>query len=74
PPKLSSDPASKKYPPCARCGALRIGLYDVPTEKLKVPDMGIEDFMKAMQKGRSSVSPDELTRFTEWTRQFGQEG
>ncbi|CAN0032460.1 unnamed protein product, partial [Phaeothamnion confervicola] len=33
PPKLSSDPASKKYPPCARCGALRLGLYDVPTAK-----------------------------------------
>lgn len=46
----------------------------VPTEKLLVPDVCFDDFMKALTKSGSSVSPEELTRFVKWTEDFGQEG
>ncbi|KAG5189293.1 katanin like protein [Tribonema minus] len=74
PMQLTSDPAGKKYPPCPKCKAVRVSLYDVPTEKLVVPDVSFADFKSALQRSGASVSPDELTRFTEWTREFGQEG
>merc|ERR1712232_245798 len=34
PPKLSSDKAGESYE-CTRCGAVRMSLWDVPSEKLK---------------------------------------
>eukprot|EP00588_Corethron_pennatum_P014771 CAMPEP_0194273816 /NCGR_PEP_ID=MMETSP0169-20130528/7077_1 /TAXON_ID=218684 /ORGANISM="Corethron pennatum, Strain L29A3" /LENGTH=448 /DNA_ID=CAMNT_0039016881 /DNA_START=159 /DNA_END=1505 /DNA_ORIENTATION=- len=73
PPKLSTDPpdANKK---CRRCGAVRMQLWDVPSEKLKVPDVCTEDFEKVMEHSCVSVSPDELCKFEDWTKQFGQEG
>lgn len=49
-------------------------LWDVPPEKLKVPDICISDFEKALEHSHSSVSPEELKRFEDWTKQFGQEG
>ncbi|CAM9674925.1 unnamed protein product [Choristocarpus tenellus] len=74
PMKLSTDPEGKEYPQCRRCHSVRMTLYDVPSEKLLVPDVSMGDFEKALQKSGSSVSPDELTRFTDWTKEFGQEG
>ena len=46
----------------------------VPTEKLLVPDVCYQDFVEALKKSGSSVSADELTRFIQWTEEFGQEG
>lgn len=46
----------------------------VATEKLLVPDVCYDDFLKALTKSGSSVSEEELTRFVEWTEDFGQEG
>lgn len=51
-----------------------MALWDVPPEKLKVPDINFSDFEKALDHSYTSVSPEELERFEEWTRQFGQEG
>jgi vacuolar protein-sorting-associated protein 4 len=59
---------------CASCGALRMSLYDVPGEKLKVPVIEPEDFMKALKRAHSSVGVDELQRFVSWTEEFGQDG
>lgn len=73
PPKLSSDKPGKNYD-CSKCGAIRMSLWDVPPEKLKVPDITISDFEKALEHSHSSVSPEELRRFEDWTKQFGQEG
>ncbi|CAN0216739.1 unnamed protein product [Discosporangium mesarthrocarpum] len=74
PMKLSTDPPDREYPRCSNCGSVRMTLYEVPTEKLLVPDVSMEDFEKALSKSGTSVSADELTRFVEWTREFGQEG
>mmetsp|Transcript_17291 Transcript_17291/g.47623 ORF Transcript_17291/g.47623 Transcript_17291/m.47623 type:complete len:448 (+) Transcript_17291:372-1715(+) len=73
PPQLSSDQKGKDYT-CKRCGAKRMSLWDVPTEKLQAPMVLYEDFKTVMKSSVSSVSPEELKRFTEWTKLFGQDG
>mmetsp|Transcript_28509 Transcript_28509/g.44344 ORF Transcript_28509/g.44344 Transcript_28509/m.44344 type:complete len:448 (+) Transcript_28509:74-1417(+) len=73
PPKLSTDKGGKDYS-CKNCGAMRMQLWDVPSEKLRVPDVSAKDFEKALQHSITSVSPEELGRFEDWTAQFGQEG
>ena len=71
--KLSTDPPGTDYT-CRTCGSRRMALWDVPSEQLVVPEVGIEDFEKALQHSHSSVGAAELERFVEWTQQFGQEG
>mmetsp|Transcript_19239 Transcript_19239/g.25343 ORF Transcript_19239/g.25343 Transcript_19239/m.25343 type:complete len:452 (+) Transcript_19239:162-1517(+) len=74
PPKLSSDPPGTQYPPCQNCNAVRISLYDIASDKLKVPILTFADFEKALMKARPSVAPEELDQFVDWTEEFGQEG
>jgi len=73
PPKLSSDKPGKDYT-CERCGSMRMSLWDVPTEKLQAPMVLYDDFKSVMKSSVCSVSPDELKRFEEWTKLFGQDG
>jgi len=73
PPKLSSDPPGTNYT-CSRCGAMRMSLWDVPTEKLRAPEVLYSDFQTVMRSSVTSVSPEELERFKEWTKLFGQDG
>jgi len=73
-PKLSTDPPNKVYGPCRYCKAQRLTLYDIPSEKLKVPDVTRADFEKALDHAHPSVAVEELDRFIEWTREFGEEG
>ena len=80
--KLSSAPEeniskhvySDSSQPCRSCGARRITLYDIATDKLLVPQIEIEDFNKALRRSHGSVAAAELLRFTKWTEDFGQEG
>ena len=73
PMKLSTDKSSKDYV-CKKCGARRMSLWDVPSEKLKAPMVKCTDFEKVMRSSVTTVSPEELQRFTEWTKLFGQDG
>lgn len=73
PPKLSSDAKNKDYT-CKKCGAKRMQLWDVPSEKLKAPDVGVKDFERVLRHSHSTVSKEELEQYTIWTKQFGQEG
>lgn len=73
PRKLSTDKKDKNYT-CPSCGAIRMNLWDVDPDKLKVPDVSVKDFRKALKHSFSSVSEDELEKYDDWTRQFGQEG
>lgn len=59
---------------CQQCGSFRCSLYDLESDELKVPDVVFSDFTKAVARIRASVSQDELTKFEEWTKDFGQEG
>lgn len=72
-PKLSTDPPGKDYN-CNTCGALRMTLWDVEPSRLEAPPVRVTDFEKVMKHSCSTVSPDELERFQEWTAMFGQDG
>ena len=74
PPKLSTDKPGTTYE-CSHCGAIRMELWDLPDpNKLVAPVVVIADFERAMSHAFSSVSPEELKRFVDWTKQFGQDG
>lgn len=73
PPKLSTDPPDTDYT-CHECGALRMVLWDVPPAKLDAPPVRLKDFEKVMRHSHSTVSAEELNRFSEWTKLFGQDG
>jgi vacuolar protein-sorting-associated protein 4 len=73
PPQLSSDPKDKDYT-CKKCGALRMQLWDLPSDKLQAPLVKRTDFEKVMKHSCTTVSEDELKRFQEWTKLFGQDG
>jgi vacuolar protein-sorting-associated protein 4 len=70
----TSDPNTYMKIPCKRCGAVRVSLYDIPTEKLQVPPVIYSDFEKALSRAHSSVAQSELQRFVKWTEEFGEEG
>jgi vacuolar protein-sorting-associated protein 4 len=72
-PKLSTDPPDKDYT-CQHCGALRMVLWDVPPEKLDAPPIRFSDFEKVMRHSHTTVSNEELKKFSEWTAMFGQDG
>lgn len=69
---LCAPPSARTV--CGHCFAERMSLYDVPGEKLKVPLIEYNDFVKALTKAHSSVGTDELQQFVDWTEEFGQEG
>lgn len=73
PPKLSTDKPGQVYE-CQRCGAKRMALWDVPSELLKAPMVTCKDFEQVLKHSVSTVSPEELERFTEWTKSFGEDG
>lgn len=72
-PKLSTDPEGIDYT-CQYCGALRMTLWDVPSDKLEAPPVRFSDFEKVMDHSHGTVSEAELKHFQEWTAMFGQEG
>uniref|UniRef100_A0A7S2F1P6 vesicle-fusing ATPase n=1 Tax=Octactis speculum TaxID=3111310 RepID=A0A7S2F1P6_9STRA len=74
---LSTNSAAEKRAAeqrCPRCGAARMNLYDVDSEKLLVPTVSMEMFSRVLDKARATVAQEELTHFEEWTEEFGQEG
>lgn len=74
PPQLSTDPKGTDYT-CNRCGALRMSIWDIPSaDKLVAPKVEYFDFKKCLKHSCSTVSDEELEKYTEWTRMFGQDG
>lgn len=55
-------------------GAKEMQLWDVPQDRLRAPMVCRTDFERVMKHSCSSVSEDELKRFQEWTKLFGQDG
>lgn len=67
----------KNYLPCSPSdeGAIRMSLNDIEVpEMLYAPDVCKDDFLKALSKIRPTVSPHDLIRQEEFTKEFGQEG
>ena len=73
---VAVNPDFIKLTPCDEkdVGAIRIGLYDLASEELKVPDVTMRDFQLVLKHAKGSVAEDELTKFIEWTEEFGEEG
>lgn len=62
--------------PCAPDdpGAQPMTLMDVPGELLMPPPVSANDFRKALQVSRPSVSQDDLGEFVNFTKKYGQDG
>ena len=73
-PLLLSDSKIQDVMFCKHCYATRMTLYDVPPELLNVPQITRRMMEKALSRALGSVGQDELTRFEEWTSEFGMEG
>ena len=75
-PKLSTCPVNCNActSPCSRCGAIRMSLYDIPGDKLKVPTLTMKHFVKALDTSNATVDEKELKRFEDWTATFGEDG
>lgn len=72
-PNCSSCPTGQGEE-CKNCGAKNMSLWNVPPEHLEAPMVERMDFEKVMRNSVSTVSPEELERFVEWTKLFGQDG
>lgn len=70
--QLSTQSATEKV--CRSCGAVRMTLFDVPSDKLRVPLVTMADFHKALHRSHSSVGVEELEKFVQWTGEFGSDG
>lgn len=46
----------------------------VEAEQLLEPPLILKDFIKAVHNSRPTVSQEDLTRNSEWTKEFGSEG
>ena len=46
----------------------------IESHQLLEPSLTLKDFVKAVRASRPTVSPDDLKRSEEWTREFGSEG
>lgn len=53
---------------------IEMDLMSVPSDKLKPSQVKFEDFLKALKNCRPSVSQDDLGRYEDWTKEFGQDG
>jgi len=65
-----------KFTPCdaGSDGAIHMGLYDMDSEDLQVPDVTMKNFQQVLSHAKGSVADDELTKFIKWTEEFGEEG
>ncbi|KAJ5989361.1 Vacuolar protein sorting-associated protein 4 [Penicillium waksmanii] len=66
----------EKVTPCSPgdAGAVEMTWLSVEAEKLLEPPLVLKDFIKAVRNSRPTVSIEDLTRNSEWTKEFGSEG
>lgn len=55
-------------------GAREMSWMDVPGDKLSEPRVQVSDFLRSLENTRPTVNADDLKRFEDFTRDFGQEG
>lgn len=77
PQKVGSAPSSAEQENgerCESCGAVRVSLFDAPSEKFRQPVVKRDHFFQALKGISASVSKGELKKFEKWTEEFGQYG
>lgn len=77
--KKVRDPAGKEpflWEPCSSGDrqAVEMSLYDIQTNQLKPLDTTLRHFEHSVRNTKPSVGQEDLKRFEDWTRQFGQDG
>jgi len=77
--KKVPDPSGKQqflWEPCSSGDpkASEMNLMDIESELLKPIDITKKHFKKALKSAKPTVGKEDLARFEEWTKQFGQEG
>ncbi|KAF7718649.1 Vacuolar protein sorting ATPase [Penicillium ucsense] len=66
----------EKLTPCSPgdAGAMEMTWLSIEAEQLLEPPLVVKDFIKAIKNSRPTVSHEDLTRNSEWTKEFGSEG
>ncbi|KAJ5629071.1 vacuolar protein sorting-associated protein 4 [Penicillium lividum] len=66
----------EKLTPCSPgdAGAAEMTWLSIEAEQLLEPPLVLKDFIKAVRNSRPTVSYEDLTRNSEWTKEFGSEG
>lgn len=66
----------EKWTPCSPGDpqAKEMSWTDLDGEQLAEPPLRVKDFVKAIKGSRPTVSKDDLTKNSEWTKEFGSEG
>lgn len=66
----------EKYTPCSPGdpAAIEMDWTQVDAKELLEPQLDTRDFERAIKSARPSVSPEDLIKNTEWTKEFGSEG
>ncbi|KAJ5888479.1 Vacuolar protein sorting-associated protein 4 [Penicillium taxi] len=74
--KKVNDEGVEKFTPCSPgdAGATEMTWLDIEADQLLEPPLVLKDFIKAVRNSRSTVSQEDLTRNSEWTKEFGSEG
>ena len=62
----SENVANRKYRNCK--------MNEIPSGLLKLPNVNYEHFLSALKKSKPSVNVNDLDKYVDWTRKFGQEG
>jgi vacuolar protein-sorting-associated protein 4 len=70
------DDGKHMLTPCGKgdAGAVAMTWRDVPKSMLKAPDVVREDIFSVLENVKPSVMNEELTKYEDWTEQFGSEG
>jgi len=69
-------PTITKYTPCSPGDpeAIEKSWNDVSGEELEEPPLGLNDFMRAVNAVRPTVTDDDIRKHLEWTNESGIEG
>lgn len=74
--KKVTHEGTEKLTPCSPgdAGAMEMSWLSVEAEQLLEPPLILKDFIKAVRNSRPTVSHEDLTRNSDWTKEFGSEG
>lgn len=70
------EPHKAKWTPCSPGDqdAVEKSWTEVDSDELVEPGLRINDFLKALSKTRSTVSPDDIRKHEDWTNNSGMHG
>ena len=73
---VPEEPDKVKWTPCSPGDpdAVEKSWTDVESDELVEPALRVNDFLKALSKTRSTVSPDDIRKHEEWTNNSGMDG